>query len=381
VYVTGGRRTDRGCYNDSLLLLPADTPIHAAGRWFLQSGIQEPCGGVARYFRSDTGWNANISTEITGYGVSALLFLHARTGEPAYLDAALRAARFLTRIAWDAQLCAFPFEHSSNGSEPAAFTYFFDCGIVVRGLLAAWRATGETEFRDVAIGSGRAMLADFRQRDSIHPILSLPEKIPQPSQPRWSHLPGCYQLKSALAWRELFHTTGEAEFSRAFESALNTAMASAHDFLPGDANREIVMDRLHAYEYFLEGMVPALDRPECARLFGDGLTRVARYVDEIAPLFARTDVYAQLLRGRLLGEALGGIALDSGRAHEEARAIAELQIDSQETRVQGAFAFGRKEGREMPFANPVSTAFALQALAWWDDWQRRAARPTLETLI
>src|SRR5208282_5439673 len=92
-----------------------DALIEAAGRWFLRSGIQEENGGVARFYRSDTGRNAGVSTEITGYAVSTLLFLHQRTGKTEYLDSGLRAARFLTRVAWDAQLGTFPFEHSVNG--------------------------------------------------------------------------------------------------------------------------------------------------------------------------------------------------------------------------------------------------------------------------
>jgi len=91
---------------------------------------------VARYYRSDVQRNAPVSTEITGYTVSALLFLHQRTHHADLLDAALRAARFLTRSAWDKRLNTFPFEQP-NGDRSKALAYFFDCGIIVRGLLAA----------------------------------------------------------------------------------------------------------------------------------------------------------------------------------------------------------------------------------------------------
>src|ERR1700749_1637489 len=104
-----------------MFLGPTDISVETAGRWFLQSGIQEARGGVARYYRSDLGRNMPVSTEITGYAVSALLFLHQRTGDPAYFDAGMRAARFLTREAWDAKLRTFPFE-LARGSEPA-FAY------------------------------------------------------------------------------------------------------------------------------------------------------------------------------------------------------------------------------------------------------------------
>jgi len=235
-------------------LAPTDTLIHAAGRWFLQSGIQDASGGVARFYRSDLRQNAHVSTEITGYAVSALLFLHRRTGDCAYLEAGLRAARFLTRIAWDAQLGTFPFELSSNGALPLA--YFFDSGIIVRGLLSAWRATEDVEFRDVAIAAGRAMLADFPSREGIHPILALPEKRPVAWEPRWSMSPGCYQLKSAMAWHGLFEITGESAFSHGYESALEAALENDRDFLPGESDLQRVMDRLHAYGYFLEASRP-----------------------------------------------------------------------------------------------------------------------------
>jgi hypothetical protein len=341
-------------------LSPTDTLIHAAGRWFLQSGIQEASGGVARYYRSDKHQNAPVSTEITGYAVSTLLFLHQRTGDSAYLDAALRAARFLTRVAWDARLGTFPFEHSVNGA--SRFAYFFDCGIIVRGLLYAWRVTADSEFRDTAIAAGRAMLDDFAGPDAIHPILALPEKRPLEWQPRWSASPGCYQLKSALAWHELFEVTGESAFQNGYEAALLAALDNHHEFLPGESDPARIMDRLHAYAYFLEGLLPALHRPDCAVAFRSGVDRVARYLREIAPVFVRSDVYAQLLRARLLGETL-----DESAARFEAEQAATFQIGS------GGFLFGRKQGEDLPFVNPVSTAFCVQALALWDD--RLAGRP------
>src|SRR5260370_213293 len=276
---TTGQRLPRqaGCYNEFLhlsilgsRLSDTEISLQKAGRWFLQSGIQESSGGVARYYRSDLGRNARVSTEITGYTVSALLYLHQRTGQTEYLEAALRAARFLTRIAWDARLGTFPFEPSLNGDRTPGRAYFFDCGIIVRGLLAAWRASKDTQFRDTAIAAGRGMLADFRGREVIHPILSLPDKCPLAHEARWSASPGCYQLKSAMAWYELLEATGEMDFLRAYDSAVQAALANEHDFLPGETNREKVMDRLHAYSYFLEGLLPVLDRPDCAHAFSAG---------------------------------------------------------------------------------------------------------------
>jgi hypothetical protein len=345
-------------------LSPTDTLIHAAGRWFLDSGIRDANGGVARYYRSDLGRNAPISTEITGYAVSTFLFLHKRTGDAAYLEAALRAARFLTRTAWDGKLRTFPFE-LVNVKEPA-FAYFFDCGIIVRGLLAAWRATGDSEFREVAIAAGRGMLGDFAGNGAIHPILTLPEKRPLGYETSWSRSPGCYQLKAAMAWLELFQATGEREFQCGYEAALKAALANQAGFLETERDPWKQMDRLHAYGYFLEGLAPVLDRPECFEAFRNGVERMARLLHEIEAAFVRSDVYAQLLRARMIGEATGVLKLDHTTAAEEAAQTRSFQLAA------GGFLFGRKNGEPMPFVNPVSTAFCVQALAMWDD---RSAEP------
>jgi hypothetical protein len=367
--------------SSGIRLANTDNLLESAGRWFLCSGIQESNGGVARYYRSDLGQNAPVSTEITGYAVSALLFFHERTGQPEYQAAALQAARFLTRTAWDRKLETFPFEHSVNGDRSRALAYFFDCGIIVRGLLAAWRASKESEFRDTAVAAGRAMMKDFQRGEAIHPILTLPGKQPLAYEPRWSASPGCYQLKSAMAWQELFEATGEMDFFRAYESAVAAALGSEYDFLPGETNREKVMDRLHAYAYFLEGLSPMLHRSDCAHAFRDGIDRIAAFLREIAPLFARSDVYAQLLRARLLGEAFGVISLDHAAAAQEAVQSAAFQVASTDDRVAGGFSFGRKCGEPMPFVNPVSTAFCVQALAWWDDRKNNALQARQQLLI
>ncbi|MCC6858088.1 MAG: hypothetical protein IT158_05995 [Bryobacterales bacterium] len=347
--------------------------LYAAGQWFLHSGIQHTTGGVARYYRSDLQENRAISTEITGYAAGALVYLHRLTGEPAYLDKAILAGRFLTRLAWDRRLETFPFEYARDGMEVEPLAYFFDTGIIVRGLLALWRATGDTEFKEAARNGGLAMARDFAAADGQYePILRLPEKAPLERECRWSRSPGCYQLKAAMAWHELFEETGEADFEGWYEALLGQALRTHESFLPGDADRARVMDRLHAYSYFLEGLLPVLDREACARAFNAGLARAAALLSEIAPVFERSDVIAQLLRVRLLGEAAGIAHLDGLAGEAEARSLSSFQMEHFDLRIKGGFYFGRKEGRLLPFVNPVSTAFGLQALAMWQE--RRAGR-------
>jgi hypothetical protein len=332
--------------------------LRRAGQWLAHSGIQLPNGGVARYYRADVQRNAGVSTEITGYALSAFVFLHNTSADEEYLNRARAAARFLTGVAWDSQNRLMPFE-----LEPAAYTYFFDCGIIVRGLLALWRVTREQGLLDVAAAVGESMARDFARDDGQYwPILSLPDKRPlEMDALRWSRSAGCYQLKAAMAWHELADATGDARFAGWYQAALENALATHEAFLPGHTDPHKVMDRLHAYLYFLEGLLPGADNPRCAAALAQGIRQVSDYVEEIAPDFVRCDVLAQLLRVRLCAGEAGADAAETGcvRAFQEPG---------------GGYYFGRKAGECVPHISPVSTVFAMQALEWWErrdaiDWR------------
>ncbi len=318
----------------------------AAGRWLSRSGIQYPSGGVARYRRADLGTNLKISTEITGYAVSALSYAFRETGDQEFLDAAVRAAHFLTRVAWDARDAVMPFE-----IDAAEFTYFFDCGIIARGLLALWRITGECELVDAAQAIGHAMARDFEREDGAHwPVLILPDKAPAPLDPaRWSRVSGCYQLKSAVAWRELAAITGDALWADRYAAALEAALDSHESYLPGATDPHKVMDRLHPYLYFLEALLADPKREDIVR---QGAARVGELFHQLAPEFERADVAAQLLRVEC--------ALGLPDTFALAARVREFQGED------GGYWFGRKGGVWMPHVSPVPTAFAMQALEWFE---------------
>lgn len=341
-------------------MAPIEVVLARAGAWFLNSGIQEPSGGVARYYRAAEHANLPVSSEITGYAASAFAYLHTRTGDQAYLDAAIRTAEFLTDMAWDAASHTFPFEPGSDRA------YFFDLGIIARGLLAVHRATGEERFLARARNAALSLGFDFLGDACFYPVISVPMKEPLPEEPRWSRKPGCYQLKSALAWRQM----NDEHADRMFLVALAMALATHESFLADEPNREKVMDRLHAYSYFLEALLAATDVQEARTALAWGIDRAGTLLREIAPVFERSDVSAQLLRVRLIAHHLNLVPLDEAAAADEAARAASFQASSEDLRLDGGFWFGRKGAEMLPFSNPVSTAFCVQALALWDDHQR-----------
>ncbi len=355
-----GASTNTGCYNSGLT-----NDILRASRWFLESGIQEPSGGVARFHHTDQNRNAAVSAEITGYAVSALVYAYKTTSDTASLEGARRAAAYLIDTAWDTNGCIMPFEALS--AESSGLAYFFDCGIIIRGLLALWRVTQDTALLDRAKQIALSMAFDFLGDACFHPILELPEKQPLPYDPRWSRSPGCYQLKSALAWHDIAIASREPQPLQLWTQMLACALATHETFLPGDENPERVMDRLHAYCYFLEALLAAPDLPEAREALTTGIPRVAHFLRQIRHRFERSDVNGQLLRVRLLAATAGLVPLHAAEAREEALSIASFQRDD------GGFWFGRRPEGFLPFSNPVSTAFCTQALAMWKGQQTELA--------
>ena len=169
-------------------------------------------------------------------------------------------------------------------------------------------------------------------------------------------------MKSALIWKEI----GDQHAERMFHVALAMALATHETFLE-DRDQEKVMDRLHAYSYFLEALLSSTDHPEVRSALTWGIARAGSLLRTIAPVFERSDVNAQLLRVRLIAHHTGIVPLDEPAAAEEAASIASFQATSPLSRLDGGFWFGRKGTTMLPFSNPVSTAFCVQALALWDD--------------
>lgn len=355
------------------ILRPFDVtiPTSRALAWFAHSGIQEPAGGVARYHLLAENRNLPLSTEITGYAVSALVW----AGD---IPNAIRAADWLVHAAWQPEIHAMPFEVAN----PLPPSYFFDNGIIVRGLLAAYRATANRKYLDTAREIGLAMGRDFwSPAGELHPILALPSKAPFPYENRWSREPGCLQLKSALAWNDLAKYYPGEPHQYWFEKALTYSLATHNTFLPGVDDELKVMDRLHAYSYFLEALLARHHRPEVREALNTGIPRVAHYLRKIGPKFERSDVCAQLLRVRLLAHHLGAVPLNQPEAAEEAQHCATHQRFDGPPIENGGYGFGTRDGQPLPFMNPVSTAFCMQAMQWWHDHQSGNFHGALAELI
>lgn len=319
----------------------------------LESGIQQNGGGVSRYRRTDRSENLPVSTEITGYAVSAFCYLFDQSGDERYLAGAKRAAHFLIDHAWDRALSSMPFELG------ARYSYFFDTGIIARSLLYLYRLDPAERYLQAARDLGAAMERDFGSLSgAFHPIVLLPCKSPAPYEAWWSKTPGAFQLKAALAWHELGAVLGDAHFDGLYEHLLEWALRQYRETLDIESDDIKKMDRLHPWAYFLEGLQPVAGRPAIAKLLAEAIAEGEALREAIAPRFLRSDVCAQLLRVKLLGGGEPGPG--------EVSRIEAFQYPNGDPTLAGGFAFGHRDGALTPHVNPVATVFCLQALSFAD---------------
>ena len=288
--------------------------------------------------------------------------------------ALVAAARFLTRTAWDSASATMPFE-----IDPPAPTYFFDCGIVVRGLVSVWRATADGEFLDVAAALGQSMVRDFASADgSFHPVLSLPDKRPLEPEPGAGR-----GLRDAISSRPPW-PGGTCSRPPPMSISANPMSACwSIPWAPAAASCPAMPSAPRSWTACTPSSTSwkaccrSAQEPRVAAAIREGIGRAAHHLREIAPEFERSDVYAQLLRMRLYADRAGALPLDRAAAQFEAERLARFQASA----IGGGFYFGRKAGAWLPYVNPVSSAFALQALELWDECRNGEARVCRHLLI
>ena len=296
---------------------------------------------------------------------------------------AARAGGFLLRHAFDMSRELFPLRVSRNQQPEARLAFFLDCSIVVRALVHLWSATNDQAYLECAERCGLALHSRMATVDgAFFPIYDLEADRAYAETGSWSVEMEVPQLKAGLALLELHKATGLGEFEHDAAALRKWCLKRHESFLPGEVDDAKVIDRLHAYCYFLEGLLPsvALDA-DSGRVLQFGVLRVENFLDEFGADFQRCDVMAQILRLRLYADKFGLMELDYKRAEEEAAAVAECQIQSADPKTDGGFTLTRRRGKCEPSLDTTATVFALQALEMWDQADDGGLRDPWEVLI
>lgn len=367
-----------------------------AKEWIVSSGIQNASGNDAGGFNSwydiTAGDYPYVYSEITGYGITTLLFLQdcfradflerAESagewimGEAAHPSGGVKTRRYRVLLK----------EHEKYSFD-SEIIYTFDCGMVLYGMVNLYKVSKKEKYLDFS-----KKLADFLLRDTLrgdglfyasyNP--STGEK--EDSDAKWSSQSGSYHAKLALGLIDLFEVTDNAAYRdaalRLSEGALKFQDKSGR-FV---TSRKDNSTHLHPHSYSAEGLLYAglfFNRKDFIRSAADAVKwaldgqmpggEIPKFFDggKFVP-YARTDIMAQTLR---LATVVSGLGLLGGDYNVRTARLREKLLEFQYSgsdRQKGGFYYGfTLKGEKPAHLNSWCSMFALQALIM----SERQARP------
>ena len=264
--------------------------------------------------------------------------------------------------------------------------YAFDCGVILSGLVNAYRATGAPKYLAAAVTVADWMLRELQdERGAFKPAYNAATGELPYSDAEWSLCSGSYHTKVAMGLINLFDVTRQSRYSRAATKICDFALRFQNPdgrfiTFPGEGGTNS-----HPHAYSAEGLWVVGKYLGCedylmasARatewLFSvqspDGI--IPRHWHNGEPVYnERVDVLSQALR-------LAEIHLRDRRIDPALEPKLEMlvpiilrnQSQSEDLRARGAFYFGRlSNGEIVRHANVWVSAFAAQALILRSDRQ------------
>lgn len=354
--------------------------------WLLESGIQnmtdeDPSlkGGVSAWYDSVRQCYPFVYSEITGYAITALTYLHVQTGDDQFLGRAQSAADWLLEEAFDPTTGYFRCQYSLDAHAFIPRAYAFDEAMILNGLTSLCRTTDEVRYREAAeLGAQRLVTKWQRDDGAFTPFQSLSPTDTVDKIQKWSRQPGSFQAKNAIGLLNLYQITGAPALKDSVVKVCDRALGFQHQTGFFVTSTYDDSTHLHPHCYSAEGLWVAgklLGREE----YLESATRAVRWaLDQQLPNGGipriylngefngqeRSDIIAQVIRlGILLIHEgrLGRAYLDNvERALERLLSFQCLEGSAQE---KGGFVFGfQDDGLPANHVNSWCTMFALQAI-------------------
>jgi uncharacterized protein YyaL (SSP411 family) len=363
------------------------TLVFDAERWLLRSGIQnlDPSssafGAFNAWYDGDSKRYSYAFSEITGYGISTLLYLNNLKPEPLLIERARLAADWLMRTAWDSKYGGFQcrYDHLTGSFNNRVCS--FDAGMCLPALVNLYRGTKENRYLESAIQVADWLVSSMQKDDgSFYARIDTRsgEFIDRPE--KWSTQSGSYHAKIAIGLAYLFSLTNRAVYRK---SAIKICDWSLSFQCPDGrfvTNRQSNETHLHPHCYSAEGLLiwglilgkkryiasaaSALRFVKRHQLRSGGIPRT--YRNEEPSSNESVDILSQAIRlWVLLSRATQRI--DGKSALKKAvERLAGFSSPRRDKRSRGGFVYGHTdEGVFVDHVNSWGTMFAIQALSMY----------------
>lgn len=362
----------------------------AAARWITDSGVQvadrrsRVFGAFNAWYDVEEGRFQYVYPEITGYGMTALLYLNALAPEERLVEKARKAGDWTMRRAMHPCGGIRPRDHYDRRERALLFSFerhlvvTFDSGMVLFGLCDLYQATGRPGYLSAARRVGDFLALRARRKDgSFYACYNPSTGRWIDKTDKWSTQSGSYHAKCAMGLLRLARLTGERRYRDAAVGVCEWSLAQQRPNGRFVSWRAEQATHMHPHLYSAEGLLFAgleLQRPDfvtaAARAVGwslaeqekDGGLPCAIGERGLRNPHQRSDTLAQCLRlGALLrGRGLAPASWERPLARLEAKLLGYQRRGGPHA---GGFAYGEEmNGERREHLNFWGTSFALQAL-------------------
>lgn len=372
-----------------------------AAEWLMNSGIQvtapgENFGGFNSWFDTETRKYPYIYSEITGYGISTMLFLYRNTGNPECLRRAEMAADYIISkaIAKNGGLLTRSYYdklREAHDSFESQLIFAFDTGMVLNGMSKLAMLSGKDRYRECSEKLASFLMETMQRNDgTFYAAYDGKTESPVDSAEKWSTQSGSFHAKLGVGLYNMSELTGEDKYLRAATRACNAALEFQQEsgrFISFSDNRGTHM---HPHCYTGEGLLfigtktGNMKYVEAARkatewALGNQLEDggiPSAYMHGKLDQNQRSDTLAQALRLGMLLKKMG--QLDDSASQRMSRLknrLIKFQYAGENTQ-KGGFQYGQENGRQFRHLNSWCTMFAVQGLYFYGS-QRAEISPDL----
>ncbi|MBI3252149.1 MAG: hypothetical protein HYZ52_02360 [Candidatus Omnitrophica bacterium] len=387
--------------------------LDSAGRirsWLLNSGIQNLSrdrrahGGFSAWYELDSDLYPFLYSEITGYAITTLVYLHTLKKDPLLVERAEQAAEWLGRCARlprggvRTRYYLVPHYETPNYSFDRGRVYTFDTAIVGYGLLQLHKVTRKRLYLKWAREMTDFILFKMARPDGLfHPYYDSRTNRPGEDFEKWSDQAGSFHAKVALLFIDLWRQTGESHLKDAAGRLLRACLKLQKASGRFVTNLEDDSTHLHPHCYTLEGLVYAyhhLGHHELAAPLRRGMAWLLKAVGDDGSISTfyknrrfdfheRSDIVAQALR---IGSLLYGLNVyrtpGLSSVLERIRRHLELFIYRRPSGQKGGVLYGAAtDGLVRMHLNAWCGMFAIQSIVMHESFVGRKRKVSLEHLI
>jgi len=348
--------------------------IEAISNWILNSGIQSKEGGFHAWFDLDKKEFSFLYSEITGYGITALLFLNKLFGKAIFIENAKKAADWIINCAMHSTggIKAKLYKDNLTGDPAYSFKeeniYSFDTGMVLYGIVNLYKITKENKYIDASMKIADFLIHRVQDKEGwFLPIYNGKTGSTEESFDKWSNQHGSFHAKITLGLVCLYKITKNEVYRQSVEKICRNALlmqAKSGRFI---TNSKDNTTHLHPHCYSIEGLLytgVSLNIPE----FIEASQKAVKWMFEQVHKNGLNEIYSpstkdfnDLQRADILAQAMRlGLILNYKEKIEGLKnTLLSYQYLGAESGQCGGF-FYTKGSRH---TNSWCTMFSLQALA------------------